>query len=212
MNHRQQPRPADREATERALEEAALTLLEEEGVLAGLNLQRVADLAGANRGLVYHYYGSRRDLLRHALRRTASELQSGSGPFFALPLRDRAKTFFRAMVRNDRAARLVLLLAIDGDLMFRMTGDRDAARAAHARDVGTGDVAGDIDPAALDVVLASAVFAYAVRRRTFAREAGLGVRELDRRVEEVLVRMVDGLRSPLGGPRGGTAALAESPR
>ena len=199
MSRAQQPRAADREATERALEEAALVLLEEEGVLSGLNLQRVADLADANRGLVYHYFGSRRDLLRQALRRTASELQAGSGPFFLLPLRQRTKAFFRAMVHSDRAARLVLLLAIDGDVEFRMTGDRQATRAAHARDLASGDVASDLDPRALDVVVASAVFAYAVRRRVFAREAGMGVRELDRRVEEVLVRMVDGLRSPAGG-------------
>jgi len=210
VKHRQEPRPADREATERALEEAALTLLEEEGVLSGLNLQRVADLAGANRGLVYHYFGSRRDLLRQALRRTASELQTGSGAFFALPRRQRTKAFLRAMVHNDRAARLVLLLAIDGDLTFRMTGDRQATRAAHARDVASGDVAADLDPAAIDVVVASAVFSYAVRRQVFAREAGLGVKELDRRVEEVLVRMLDGLRSPSGAQRNDAPGRTET--
>src|SRR5690606_36581152 len=60
-------RPPDRAATEAALEQAALRLLERNGVLAGLNLREVADEAGVNRGLVYHYFGSRRDLLRAAL-------------------------------------------------------------------------------------------------------------------------------------------------
>ncbi|MBP9053131.1 MAG: TetR family transcriptional regulator, partial [Ilumatobacteraceae bacterium] len=48
-------RPADRDATERDLEDAALRLVDRDGVLAGLNLREVADAAGVNRGLVYHY-------------------------------------------------------------------------------------------------------------------------------------------------------------
>ncbi|HAM48545.1 MAG TPA: TetR family transcriptional regulator, partial [Alphaproteobacteria bacterium] len=52
-------RPAvDRGASEAALEAAALRLLRRHGVLAGLNLREVADEAGVNRGLVYHYFGS----------------------------------------------------------------------------------------------------------------------------------------------------------
>ena len=58
------PRTPNRPATEAALQRAALDLLGRNGVLAGLNLREVADEAGVNRGLVYHYFGSRRDLLR----------------------------------------------------------------------------------------------------------------------------------------------------
>src|SRR2546423_12837263 len=65
-------RPMDRARTEQALEDAALALLEREGVLAGLNLQKVADDAGVNRGLVYHYFGSRRGPLRKGRRRNAT--------------------------------------------------------------------------------------------------------------------------------------------
>jgi len=194
------PRAADRSATERALEEAALVLLEREGVLSGLNLQKVADMAGVNRGLVYHYFGSRRDLLREALRRTASAWSTSSDSFFHLPLRQRTQAFFRAMVRHDRAAKLVLLLAIDGDLAFRMVGDRQTSAAARARDVAAGEMDATVDRDALDTILVSAVFAYAVRRKSFARELGVGVRDLDRRVEGVLIRLVDGLRSPSGAP------------
>ena len=43
---------------------ASLDGIERDGVLAGLNLQEVADEAGVNRGLVYRYFGSRRELLR----------------------------------------------------------------------------------------------------------------------------------------------------
>src|SRR5215475_1197825 len=46
------PRPPDRAATEAALQKAALSLVERNGVLAGLNLREVAEEAGVNRGLV----------------------------------------------------------------------------------------------------------------------------------------------------------------
>jgi AcrR family transcriptional regulator len=59
----------DGELTAQTLERAARELLERDGVLGGLNLREVADHAGVNRGLVYHCFGSRRDLLR---RRRAS--------------------------------------------------------------------------------------------------------------------------------------------
>jgi AcrR family transcriptional regulator len=35
--------------------------------LTGLNLREVADDAGVNRGNIYHYFGSRRELLRAAI-------------------------------------------------------------------------------------------------------------------------------------------------
>jgi AcrR family transcriptional regulator len=54
----------DSELTAQTLERAARELLERNGVLGGLNLREVADHAGVNRGLVYHCFGSRRDLLR----------------------------------------------------------------------------------------------------------------------------------------------------
>jgi len=59
--------PGDRATTEALLQRAALELLEANGVLDGLNLREEADRACVNRGLVYHYCGSRRELLRSAL-------------------------------------------------------------------------------------------------------------------------------------------------
>src|SRR4051812_47457639 len=62
-------RRPDREGTEAALLDAALELIERDGILAGLNMQETADAAGVNRGLIHHYFGSRRALLRAALDR-----------------------------------------------------------------------------------------------------------------------------------------------
>jgi AcrR family transcriptional regulator len=76
MSQPSRTRQPNRVATESALQKAALLLLERNGVLAGLNLRQVADEAGVNRGLVYHYFGSRRDLLRAALRSDVRERSS----------------------------------------------------------------------------------------------------------------------------------------
>ena len=181
----------DRARTEQSLEDAALRLLEREGVLAGLNLQKVADEAGVNRGLVYHYFGSRRDLLRKALRRTASAWSENIGAFLKLSPTERARAFLRGMIQYPRTAKLVLLLAIDGDRSFRMIDARPAANGGR-RD-GDDDYPADVDVDALNTLVASMVFAYAVRRTSFAREVGVPVKELDARVEDTLVRLIDGI-------------------
>jgi AcrR family transcriptional regulator len=177
----------DRARTEQALEDAALRLLEREGVLSGLNLQKVADEAGVNRGLVYHYFGSRRDLLRKALRRNVMAWGAHIGTFLELSPRERTRAFLRGMIQYPRTAKLVLLLAIDGDRTFRMID----ARPSDAR--GDADYPHGVDADALTTIMTSCVFAYAVRRTTFARELGVPVKELDGRVEETLLRLIDGL-------------------
>ena len=196
----QRTRIMDRSATERSLEEAAVALLEHDGVLAGLNLQKVADAAGVNRGLVYHYFGSRRDLLRKALRTTVTGMLSNVDTFFQLPLGRRTQQFFWAMVRHNRIPRLMLLLAIDGDRAFRMVGDRNVSDAAFARDIADGELSADVDIDALNTAVTSLVFAYAIRRVSFARELGVAVKVLDQRVGAILDRMLAGLRDPIASP------------
>jgi hypothetical protein len=57
----------DRRVTERRILDATWRLFDQDGPLAGINLQRVADEAGVNRSLVYQYLGTREDLVRTAL-------------------------------------------------------------------------------------------------------------------------------------------------
>ena len=59
----------NRAETEQRLIDVAIDLIRQNGVLAGLNLREVADGAGVNRGNIYHYFGSRRELLRAAIAR-----------------------------------------------------------------------------------------------------------------------------------------------
>ena len=75
MKHAEQQAPEQprtrrsRAETEQRLIEVALELIREKGILSGLNLREVAEGAGVNRGNIYHYFGSRRELLRAAINR-----------------------------------------------------------------------------------------------------------------------------------------------
>ena len=55
--------------------DAALDLLTERGVLAGLNLREVADRVGVTPANIYHLFGSRQGLLRAALTRDLAQMR-----------------------------------------------------------------------------------------------------------------------------------------
>ena len=188
-----------RQDTEQALHKAALELLGRDGVLAGLNLRELADEAGVNRGLVYHYFGSRREILRSALRtdyrRRLRDVRSGGSG----SLRERWPHFLRAMIRHRLAIRIATLLHLDRDPTLRMMPIRHETRRMLERDQERGDLSRDLDVEALHAALDALVYGYALYRERFARELQRPVRDLDRGVEHVLGRMLEGLAE--GRPR-----------
>lgn len=187
------PRTPDRAATEAALEAAALRLLQRDGVLAGLNLREVADEAGVTRPLVYHYFGTRQDLLRAALRSDARRRFGEVAETAALPFRARIARFVRTMVRHRRAVGLVTLLVQDGDKALRTMPMRDGTVAVLRADVEQGDLAADTDLEAVHVATVSLTYGYVLYRERFAAEMGVGVTELDERFLAVVDRMLAGL-------------------
>ena len=105
----------NRAATERRLIRVALDLIQRNGVLAGLNLREVADGAGVNRGNIYHYFGSRRELLRAAINRRFEAMAEH------LVADRRGLSFVERRLRAFRStdtihdSQLRALLVIDGD-------------------------------------------------------------------------------------------------
>lgn len=179
-----------RAATEAALEDAALSLLERDGILAGLNLREVADEAGVNRGLVYHYFGSRGKLLRQALRhrgeRAMQEIMSSeSSPFARMQV-----AFLRTLIDNPEPVRLRTLLLLDRTERFRMMPLRDLvqSRLRHAVDVG--EVDPDLDLRALHAFVASSVYGYVLYREPFAAELGIELSELDAHFSDLYERLI----------------------
>lgn len=191
------PRPPDRAATQTALQKAALSLVERNGVLAGLNLREVAEEAGVNRGLVYHYFGSRRDLLRAALRADAEQRLDDAAPGFSLPAAARYSRYLRTFVSHRRAAVLATLLTLDGDDSLHAVPDLQGARGRLARDVAEGALPADIDTDAVHIAMSALVYGYLVFRERFADELGTEPPDLDEQVATVVEQMIGGLVSPV---------------
>lgn len=183
----------DRLATEREMRNAALRILARDGVLAGLNLRQVADEAGVNRGLVYHYFGSRRELLRAALladsEQRLAEHQAGMERTF----RGRQEAFFRTMLSQRDALALTALLALDGDPEVKIVRDPDRPRRVFERDVELGALPADVDLRALHVASVSVVYGYLLFREQFSRDLGIPADELDERVVKTVDRLFRGL-------------------
>ncbi len=185
-------REPDKAATEAALEAAALRLLNRDGVLAGLNLREVAAEAEVNRGLVYHYFGSRRNLLRSALRADARRRFAEVAESADLPLRERFSRFVQAMVRHRRAVGLATLLVQDGDLSLRTMPLRESTLQVLQRDVDQGHL-DEVDLDAVHVAMVSLTYGFVLYRERFAAELGVGVSDLDLRFTAIADRMLSGL-------------------
>jgi len=175
-----------RAATEAALEEAATMLLKRDGVLAGLNLREVADEAGVNRGLVYHYYGSRGKLLRRALPRCGHENLVELAVQDSLPFRQRWSRFFRTTVTHPEPIALTTLLVLDGTEPIRVMPLRDSVQERLRQDVERGEIDPDVDLIAFHALLVTAAYGYTLYRECFARELGVDVDDLDARMGSLI--------------------------
>lgn len=140
---------------------AAVDLLDEQGILAGVNLRTVAERAGVHRGLVYHYFGSRRELLLAALRMYLPD----GGPMTSdggIP----GDRLYAAGVRDNQSVRLMALLALDGDDSYEPFGK----------------IFGRKRPTTRQMAGACLALGYALYRQPFAREMGIPQKQWDRRI------------------------------
>lgn len=189
-------RRADRVATEAALMDAALRLIERDGVLAGLSLREVAIEAGVNRALINRYFGSREALLRAALDASTRAPRPLVTEFEQIDPQERIGWAFREAVREPRYATMVMLLALDGDEQFHPMPSLAARLAQLEKDQAEGVLAEDIDLVALTVIFHILLFGYPVLRSSMARQLGVTARTLDRRVvaglEQILGPFVTG--------------------
>jgi AcrR family transcriptional regulator len=187
----------DKDLTMRRMERAALDLLAEHGILAGLNLREVAEKAGVNRGLVYHYFGSRRALLRSSLRRTfevtADRLAYPRDP---KPVSQVLPQLWRRAVTDYRRRwRIALLLILDRD-EIRVSGNWPATKDVIDEARSMGLVVDDVDARTLFAIHWSLVYGYSAIRDRVAHEQGLAPETVDARVEEMLARMYGALDGP----------------
>jgi len=178
-------RRSDRLATEARLTDAALHLLHRDGVLAGLNLRLVADNASVNRGLVYQYFGSRRALLRAALRRNSRRRLSDLSAAAHLSATERYQALLRMLLSNPDVMWLNALLVLDGADDLELMPLRNEAIARLADEMGKGNLVVE-DLEVLHVLTVCTIFGYSLFRRNLAAELKRPVEDLDERFTKVL--------------------------
>jgi AcrR family transcriptional regulator len=191
-------KPKGREETESRLIEAALELIARNGVLAGLNLREVADLAGVNRGNIYHYFGSRQELLRAAIARRFEVIgDSMLAAARGMPFVDRRILSLRLPGAQD--SQLRALLSIDGDASVDPMPRCEEALALLVADVEAGDIDPGHDLEALQVALSAFLRGYRIFRKGYARRLEVDPAELDQRVAKVFEVWLKAMASPAGG-------------
>jgi AcrR family transcriptional regulator len=182
--------------TEQRLIHVALDLIRKNGVLAGLNLREVAEGAGVNRGSIYHYFGSRQELLRAAINRRFEAVVGSivaskrNVPFVARRLSSiRTKDTI-----ND--SQLRALLVLDGDDSVDPMPQYEGAISHLRQDVIDGDIHRDHDLEALHATLTALSRGYRIFRIPLAKRMGIGARELDARVTAIVRTWLEAMARP----------------
>ena len=185
-----------RAETEQRLIDVALKLIRDNGVLAGLNLREVAEGAGVNRGNIYHYFGSRQELLRVAInRRFEAVVDSLKASKRNVPFVARKLGTFKAN-ETIQDSELRALLVLDGDDTVDPMPQYEAALSHLRQDVIDGDIDRTHDLEALQVMLSALARGYRIFRKPFAKRIGVGVNELDTRVTEIARIWLEAMAQP----------------
>jgi AcrR family transcriptional regulator len=176
----------NRAETEQRLIDVALEMIQKNGVLGGLNLREVAAAAGVNRGNIYHYFGSRQELLRGAINRQFQRvLRSLSVARQRKPFAQRRLEAFRQK-ESSNDSQLRALLVLDGDSSVDPMPRFESQLSELRQAVIDGDVHPDHDLEALQVALSAALRGYRIFRAPYARRMGIKVTELDHRITRAI--------------------------
>lgn len=175
-----------RTETEQRLIDVALELIRTKGVLAGLNLREVADGAGVNRGNIYHYFGSRQELLRGAINRRFGAVKN----ILVASKRNQPFVERRSQMIGARDSisdsKLRALLVLDGDESVDPMPQYEGAISHLRQDVIDGDIHRDHDLEALHATLTALNRGYRIFRVPIARRMGISTKDLDSRVTGIL--------------------------
>lgn len=193
------PKSLKKASSATKVEEAVLEMLEAQGVLTGINLNEVAKAAGVNRTLVYHHFGSRRGLLRsaikHELRSRHIETKTPQQP---MKLGARVVHGLRSLLAGGNSLKLTTLLHLDGSSAPKLMPNAETTLLQLERDKALGLVHGTDDLEALHATYAASVYGYALFREVFARDLKVDPEELDSRVLAVMERLFDqDLKEPI---------------
>lgn len=181
-----QKQKRSRADTEQKLIDVALELIRDKGVLAGLNLRQVAEGAGVNRGNIYHYFGSRQELLRAAISRRFKALASTvAAKIQNKRFVERRLNSFR-LFEGSNDSKLRALLVLDGDDTVDPIPFFEEGLSLLRKDVIDGDIHKEHDLEALQVALSALLRGYRIFREPYAKRLDIDAGELDERVSKVM--------------------------
>ncbi len=188
----------NRAETEQRLINVAIKLIRQNGVLAGLNLREVAEGAGVNRGNIYHYFGSRRELLRaaisqrfEAMARVLDGRKKTRAPF----VERRLQAFQEKETIDDSLLRALLIA--DGDEVVDPMPRFEHLLSELRQDVIDGNVDSSHDLEALQVALNALVRGYRIFHEQYARRIDTDTDDLDTRITEIVRTWLEAMAQPL---------------
>ena len=193
-------KPRNRFETEKRLIDVAIELIQKNGVLAGLNLREVAERAGVNRGNIYHYFGSRRELLRSAI---SQRFETMTNVLFKR--RDRDKPFverrLQAFLEPESAQDSLLraLLVADGDDDVDPMPKFEELLSLLRQDVIDGQIDPSHDLEALQVSLNAVLRGYRIFKKQYAKRIDTNTKDLDARVTEIVRVWLTAMSQPREG-------------
>jgi AcrR family transcriptional regulator len=182
--------------------DAALDLLEERGVLAGLNLREVADRVGVTPANIYHLFGSRQGLLRASLQRETDNLADAVARVGTLPYVERRLSMFDTIVGSPRLA-LTALLALDDDTDYRPFPFLEQTRARYDSQVAAGELPAGLDVEAAHVLGLATSIAVAIYGTAAARQLDVDPEALEQRLRTVFGSMLASLVAEAPEPPAG---------
>ncbi|WP_218009607.1 TetR/AcrR family transcriptional regulator [Actinomadura kijaniata] len=189
---RRAPRPDERkldaERTRRLLLEAALEEFSAKG-LAGARVQDIADRAGVNKQLISYHFGGKEGLFEALLRRWHEEEAGFNDP--DVPLDELVVRYLHSSLDDPRGSRLNAWCGLTdpcpdpADIPREDLSDMERRQAA-------GQIAADLDPAAVLLALMAMVAAPTVMPGAAVRAFGIDPRspEFRERYAEQLRRIV----------------------
>lgn len=180
----------NRQETDRLVFDAVRRMLTQDGALAGMTLQTVADEAGVNRVQLYQNFGSKQALLRAAILHFLDTVRHERESYLEYSFVERRRHMFAQFLKEPEVVRLEALLAQDKDEELEVFPDLDRALAAIDRDIDTGHLPDDADGAALHVVTAATYMGYCIFRDVYARSVDIPADELDDRVLDAFTKLL----------------------
>src|SRR5262245_3436799 len=196
--------PAPTPSARDRLMDVALEHLQVDGVLGGLNLREIASRAGVTPANIYHYFGSRRGLLRAALIRASARLSDPIEALVELPFTERRLAVFDRLTQTPEL-KLGALLALDHDPDFEPLPFGEDTVEQYQAQVEAGELPPDLDVIATHLVTLAASIGMAIYGDAVARQLDVERAELMARARAVLEAMVSSITETESGGGNGVA-------